>query len=217
MSLIRLVEVSKTYDRRGTPVSALRKISLSIDAGSYIAVSGPSGSGKSTLLQILGLLITPTTGTVIVRGDDTAVRSVATRAAFRHQELGFVFQHYQLVPDLDAQANVERSLFFHPMRAASRRRLAAAALAQVGLGDRSRHRPAELSGGEQQRVAIARAIVRRPSLLLADEPTGNLDPDTATAVMELLEEFCAASGAAMVIVTHDPAIAQRADTQLRLG
>jgi putative ABC transport system ATP-binding protein len=191
-------------------------VSLRIDPGEFVAVVGPSGSGKSTLMHLLGLLDRPTSGSLRVGGRDVADLSEPELARLRNATIGFVFQSFQLLARTSAVDNVALPLVYRGVARRERRRLAAQALQAVGLGHRLDHRPAQLSGGEQQRVAVARALVGDPHLLLADEPTGNLDSRTGTEVMALLESLNAERGVAVVLVTHDLSIADRARRQVHM-
>ena len=211
---IEAVDVTRSYSLGGTTVAALRGVSLRIEAGEYAAVVGPSGSGKSTLMHLLGLLDRPSTGVIAVGGRDATSLSDSELAALRNQTIGFVFQAFQLLSRTTAVDNVALPLLYRGVGRGERRERAAAALEAVGLADRMRHKPAELSGGEQQRVAIARALVGDPQLLLADEPTGNLDTRTGGEVMEILERLNGEREVAIVLVTHDPEIAGRTHRQI---
>ena len=213
---IEAVDVTRSYSLGGTTVAALRGVSLRIEAGEFAAVVGPSGSGKSTLMHLLGLLDRPSTGVIAVGGRDATSLSDSELAALRNQTIGFVFQAFQLLSRTTAVDNVALPLLYRGVGRGERRERAAAALEAVGLADRMRHKPAELSGGEQQRVAIARALVGDPQLLLADEPTGNLDTRTGGEVMEILERLNGEREVAIVLVTHDPEIAGRTHRQIHV-
>ncbi|CAN5647817.1 ABC transporter ATP-binding protein [soil metagenome] len=210
------VDVTRTYQLDGVAVEALRGVTLRVQGGEYAAIIGPSGSGKSTLMHLLGCLDRPTSGVLEVGGRDIAAMSDTELAQLRNATVGFVFQSFQLLPRTSALDNVGLPLVYRGVRAAERRRRAAEALDVVGLSHRTRHRPSQLSGGEQQRVAIARALVGEPRVLLADEPTGNLDTRSGTEVMAVLERLNAERGVAVVLVTHDQAIAGRARRQVRM-
>ncbi|WP_369799834.1 ABC transporter ATP-binding protein [Micromonospora sp. HK10] len=207
---IEAVDVSRTYELDGVSVPALRGVSLTIDPGEYVAVIGPSGSGKSTLMHLLGGLDRPSGGRLVIGGRDVTTLSAPELATLRNRTIGFVFQAFHLLPRTSAVDNVALPLVYRGIGARQRRDRAAAMLGRVGLGHRLDHRPNQLSGGEQQRVAIARALVTDPAVLLADEPTGNLDTGTGEAVLELLEQLNAESGVALVMVTHDQEVAARA-------
>jgi putative ABC transport system ATP-binding protein len=206
--MYRLSEVTKDYNHG--MVHALRGVNLEVPDGGWLAVRGPTGHGKSTLLQLMGGLDRPTRGTVELDGRDLGHLSEAAVTRVRARFIGFVFQSFNLIPTLSAMENVETALAPLGVRGAERRRRSAGALAAVGLADRVNHLPAELSGGQQQRVAIARALVKQPSVLLADEPTGNLDEDTRDDIIALLERAWREQHLTMVVVTHDSVVAARA-------
>jgi ABC-type lipoprotein export system ATPase subunit len=205
--LIALEGVTRVYGRGESEVRALAGIDLKIDVGEFVAVMGPSGSGKSTCMNVLGCLDSPTSGSYFFRGVDIARLSLDQRALLRKHYLGFVFQGFNLLARTTALENVELPLVYRGMRGAQRRELATRALREVGLAGREHHTPAELSGGQQQRVAIARAIVTEPSLLLADEPTGNLDTARADEIMDLLVKLNRERGITIALVTHEPRMA----------
>ena len=211
--MIELDHVSRLYTMGEEPLRALDDVSEVIEAGEYVAVMGPSGSGKSTMLNILGCLDRPNEGVYRLDGDDVGALSEDEVSAIRRHKIGFVFQTFHLVPRLSAEENVAFPMVFAGIPRSERRERVAAALDAVGLARRAAHRPAELSGGECQRVAIARATVMRPQVLLADEPTGNLDSAAGRQVMDLLEEMNA-GGLTLLVVTHDPAVAARASRVL---
>jgi putative ABC transport system ATP-binding protein len=208
--MIQLECVYRTYMMGGEPLHALNDVSETIADGEYVAVMGPSGSGKSTLLNILGCLDRPTAGTYRLDREDVGSLSEAAISRIRREKIGFVFQTFHLVPRLDAAENVAFPMIFAGIPRPERRERVASALESVGLAERTHHRPAELSGGEQQRVAIARATVMRPHVFLADEPTGNLDSAAGRQVLEVLENLHA-NGLTLVLVTHDPSVARRAN------
>jgi putative ABC transport system ATP-binding protein len=215
--LLRAEHVTRTYQLgRDVQVPALRGISFEVDRGEHVAIVGSSGSGKSTLLNLLGALDRPTSGHVRYHGRDVREMSDTELARLRNASIGFVFQSFQLLPRLTALDNVILPLVYRPGSPRHRRDLALEALAQVGLADRVDHRPGELSGGQQQRVAIARALVTEPSLVLADEPTGNLDSRTGEEIMGLLERLHADQGTALVVITHERQIAARAARRIEL-
>ncbi len=207
--VIELVGARKTYRTGSVEFEALRGVDLRIERGEYVAVMGPSGSGKSTLMNILGCLDTLTAGAYRLAGDDIATLDEGQLAQIRNLRIGFVFQQFHLLPSLTALRNVELPLQYRRTPTAERRERALAALARVGLGDRVEHRPGELSGGQQQRVAVARALVGDPDLLLADEPTGNLDSSSTRDVLALLDDLHA-QGRTIVLITHEADVAARA-------
>lgn len=213
--VIELLEVSKTYRSGSLQVTALRGVSLRIDEGEFVAIMGPSGSGKSTLMHILGCLDVPTEGTFLLSGEDVMTMDEEELADARNRRVGFVFQQFNLLPDLSASRNVELPLLYAGVARDRRREYAAAALARVGLADRSAHRPGELSGGQQQRVAVARALVGNPSLILADEPTGNLDSVATEEILDLFAQLHSA-GRTVVLITHETDVAARAERIVRL-
>ncbi len=208
--MIELDRVSKIYMMGGRPLHALDDVTESIEAGGYVAVMGPSGSGKSTLLNIVGCLDRPTSGTYRLDGRDVGTLAELELSRIRGRQIGFVFQTFHLVARLSAAENVAFPMIFAGVPRPERRQRVRVALEEVGLGDRAEHRPAELSGGECQRVAIARATIMRPQVLLADEPTGNLDSSAGRQVMDLLEDMNA-NGLTLIVVSHDPGVACRAN------
>ena len=212
--MIELQTIGRTYDRKGdTAVRALDRVSLCVDRGDFLAIVGASGSGKSTLMNILGLLDRPTAGRYVFGGSDVTSLSAREQARLRNQKIGFVFQAFHLLPRVSALENVELPLLYSDRR--SIEGLGQAALSAVGLADRIRHTPSELSGGQQQRVAIARALVNDPELILADEPTGNLDAQSANELMALLHGLNR-EGRTIVLVTHDAALAAQCRRTVRL-
>lgn len=214
--MIQLERISRVYHVGDSEVHALRNVSLEIAGGEHLAIIGPSGSGKSTLMHILGCLDRPTSGSYRFGGREVGALSEEERSHLRQREIGFVFQFFHLLPRLTAVGNVELPMLFAGIGRRERRRRAMEALRAVGLEDRVEHRPDQLSGGQRQRVAIARAVVMEPSLLLADEPTGNLDRASAEEVMELLESMNR-EGRTLVVVTHDPEVAARARRIVRMS
>jgi putative ABC transport system ATP-binding protein len=214
-ALIQLERIVKTYDTGENEVQALAGVDLKIDRGEFVAIVGPSGSGKSTLMHILGCLDSPTSGRYWLDGQDVASLSGGALARIRNKKLGFVFQTFNLLPRASILKNVELPLLYAGMDGDERRTRALAALERVGLANRAKHRPNELSGGQRQRVAIARALVNTPSMILADEPTGNLDQKTGTDIIHLFEEF-AAGGQTIILVTHDPVIAARTQRRIKI-
>ena len=215
MSLIETRDLTKTYVMGSEEIHALRGVSIEIERGEYIAIMGPSGSGKSTLMNLIGCLDTPTSGSYLLNGKQVARMHDNELAEIRNKEIGFVFQTFNLLPRASALRNVELPLVYAGVPAKERGRRARAVLEQVELGDRVNHRPNELSGGQRQRVALARALVNSPSILLADEPTGNLDSKTGSEIMGLFERLHQA-GHTIVVVTHEADIAGYADRTIHL-
>ncbi len=214
--MIRMESVEKVYRTDRIETIALSNISLEIEKGELVSIMGPSGCGKSTLLNIMGLLDRPSKGSVQLAGEDVGSRNDKALAATRNKSIGFIFQSFHLIPDLSVLDNVEIPLLYRPMTAGERRKRASAALDRVGLTARQHHFPSQLSGGQQQRVAVARALVGAPSVLLADEPTGNLDSHTGDEVMTLLTSLSQDDGATVVMVTHDAGMASRTQRTIRL-
>jgi putative ABC transport system ATP-binding protein len=202
-------EISKSYTMGDLTVNALRNVSFTIQAGEYLAIMGPSGSGKSTLMHIMGCLDRPTSGALYLTGRAIGSLSDAELAEIRNAEIGFVFQSFNLLPSMSILENVELPLLYAGVKASERRTRATAALDTVGLGDRLHHKPSEVSGGQRQRAATARALVNNPAILLADEPTGNLDTATGKEIMELLDELNA-NGNTIILVTHEREVAEHA-------
>jgi putative ABC transport system ATP-binding protein len=215
VTLIKLQNISKRYQMGEETIHALRDVSLEIERGEYVAIMGPSGSGKSTLMNLLGCLDTPSSGTFELNGSLVSEMDDNQLAEIRNREIGFVFQSFHLLPRSSALHNVELPLIYAGVPAEERRELAVAAMQHVGLGDRMHHRPNELSGGQRQRVAIARALVNNPSILLADEPTGNLDSRTGAEIMALFDELFG-KGHTIIVVTHEEDIARHARRAIRL-
>lgn len=215
MSLIRITGLTRHYVMGSEVVHALRGVSLSIERGEYLAIMGPSGSGKSTLMNLLGCLDTPSQGVYELNGVNVAEMDDNELAEIRNREIGFVFQSFHLMARSDALHNVELPLVYAGVPPAERRERALEALRQVALGDRIHHRPNELSGGQRQRVAVARALVNRPSILLADEPTGNLDSRTGTEILALFDQL-SQKGNTIIVVTHEEDVAQHARRILRI-
>jgi len=213
--ILRLVDVGKTYSTGSVQVEALHGISMEVDRGEYVAIMGPSGSGKSTLMHILGCLDVPTTGSYDLAGEDVAAMSEDALAHVRNRQIGFVFQQFNLLPALSAWRNVELPLCYSGVGRSERKKRAMQALERVGLGDRVDHRPGELSGGQQQRVAVARALVTDPALILADEPTGNLDSHSSADVLQLFAELHE-QGRTIVIITHEREVAESAQRAVRI-
>jgi putative ABC transport system ATP-binding protein len=213
--MLRMEGVSKSYNHRAASVTALRDANVKMNRGDYVSIVGPSGSGKSTLLLMLGGMLSPTGGRVYVDGTSLYDMTPNERAAFRKKNIGFVFQTFNLVPYLTALENVQIPLFLAGKEDAAQREHATSLLERVGLGDRLDHKPSELSVGQQQRVALARVLANDPAVILADEPTGNLDPETGRHVIDFFDELNK-EGRTIVMVTHDPRAAERAQTTLRL-
>ena len=214
-SLIRLEGLTRVFLTDEVETRALSDINLSIDKGEYVAIAGPSGCGKSTLLSILGLLDTPTSGAYRLNGNRVSDLSLSERARIRNREIGFIFQSFNLIGDLSVYENIELPLTYRGMRSFERKQKVTDALEKVGMSHRARHLPAQLSGGQQQRVAVARAIAGEPLMLLADEPTGNLDSVNGEAVMELLGQLHK-SGSTICMVTHDQRFVNHADKAVHL-
>jgi len=214
-ALITTKKLERRYAMGGEVIYALRGVDLAIERGEYVAIMGPSGSGKSTLMNLIGLLDTPDAGEYWLNGTLVSDMSERELAHTRNKEVGFVFQTFNLLPRADALHNVETPLIYAGVRRKERLRRATQSLERVGLGDRLTHRPSEMSGGQRQRVAVARALVTEPSILLADEPTGNLDSATSVEIMALFDELHA-SGHTIIVVTHEPEIAAHADRQIVL-
>ena len=215
MSLIHLQQISRRYKMGGETVHALRDVSLEIQRGEYVAIMGPSGSGKSTLMNLIGCLDTPTSGKYELNGVQVSEMNDNQLAEVRNREIGFVFQTFNLLPRSNALHNVELPLIYAGVPADERRQIALDAITQVGLADRMHHKPNELSGGQRQRVAVARALVNKPSILLADEPTGNLDSKTGREIMALFGEL-SRKGNTIIIVTHEEDIARQARRIIRI-
>jgi putative ABC transport system ATP-binding protein len=213
--LIHLESIQKVFTTDEVETHALSDVHLDINLGEFVSIAGPSGCGKSTLLSILGLLDTPTGGSYTLNGQPVANLKLAQRAKIRNREIGFIFQSFNLIGDLTVYENVELPLVYRGMGAGERRARTLACLEEVGMSHRAKHLPSQLSGGQQQRVAVARALTGRPSILLADEPTGNLDSANGDAVMELLKDLHK-RGSTICMVTHDPRFAQVADRTVHL-
>jgi len=215
MSLIRLQKISRRYQMGAETIHALREVSLSIGRGEYVAIMGPSGSGKSTLMNLIGCLDTASSGQYELNGVQVSEMDDNQLAEIRNKEIGFIFQTFNLLPRSDALRNVELPLIYAGAPAEERRQVALDALKQVGLADRIHHKPNELSGGQRQRVAVARALVNKPSILLADEPTGNLDTKTGMEILALFEEL-SSKGNTLIVVTHEEDVARHARRIIRI-
>lgn len=216
MSYLRLENISKSYTRGGECVDAVRNISVSFGKGDFVAITGESGSGKSTLMNILGLIDTADSGRYYLNGQDISSLNDKKLSAIRNEEIGFVFQSFNLIEGLTALENVELPLIYRGIDEKTRRRLSKTALESVGLYKRIGHTPSQMSGGQQQRVAVARAIAASPSIVLADEPTGNLDPVSSREIMRLLRELNE-RGSTVIIITHDNSIAESAGRVIRIS
>ena len=208
-SIITMSNIRKVYDTGKVKVEALKGIDLDVEAGEFVAIVGPSGSGKSTLMNLLGCLDTPTDGVYTIGGDNVAGVTRDELAEIRNRRVGFVFQNFNLLPHITAQENVELPMLFGGVSPRERRERAAELLTRVGLGERLDHKPTELSGGQMQRVAIARSLAMNPDIILADEPTGNLDTTSGTDIMSIFNDLWK-SGSTLIVITHDPALAKRA-------
>ena len=215
MAVIRLQAISRRYQMGSETIHALRDVSLVIERGEYVAIMGPSGSGKSTLMNLIGCLDTPTSGQYELNGVQVSQMDDNQLAEIRNREIGFIFQTFNLLPRSDALRNVELPLIYAGIPAEERRQVAREALAHVGLADRMHHKPNELSGGQRQRVAVARALVNKPSILLADEPTGNLDTKTGNEILALFEEL-SRKGNTLIVVTHEEDVARHARRIIRI-
>jgi len=215
MALIRFDKISRRYQMGSETIHALREVTMEIQRGEYVAIMGPSGSGKSTLMNLIGCLDTPTAGQYELNGVYVSEMDDNQLAEIRNKEIGFIFQTFNLLPRSDALRNVELPLIYAGVPAEERRQVALEALSNVGLADRIHHKPNELSGGQRQRVAVARALVNKPSILLADEPTGNLDTKTGTEILTLFEEL-SRKGNTLIIVTHEEDVARHARRIIRI-
>ncbi|HYN65444.1 MAG TPA: ABC transporter ATP-binding protein [Ornithinibacter sp.] len=213
--ILRLDDVGKVYRSGSLEVAAVRGVSLTVHEGEFVAIMGPSGSGKSTLMHVIGCLDTPTTGTYHLAGEDVSAMRESALAEVRNRRIGFVFQQFNLLSTMSAWRNVELPLVYAGLPRAERRRRAVDALTRVGLADRVEHRPGELSGGQQQRVSVARALVTDPQLILADEPTGNLDSTATADVLDLFDEL-QAQGRTIVLITHEHDVAARAQREVHM-
>jgi putative ABC transport system ATP-binding protein len=214
-ALIHLTNIARSYQMGSETIHALRDVSLDIERGEYVAIMGPSGSGKSTLMNLLGCLDSPTSGEFVLNGSRVSDMDDNELAEIRNKEIGFVFQSFNLLPRSDALHNVELPLIYAAIPSDERREMALQALSNVGLGDRIHHKPNEMSGGQRQRVAVARALVNHPSIILADEPTGNLDSRTGEEILALFEDL-SAKGNTIIIVTHEEDVARRARRMIRI-
>ena len=214
--MLRLKDIRKTYLVGPAPVEVLRSVDLEVNHGDFVSIMGASGSGKSTLMHIIGLLDSPTSGSYSLDGREVSGMTDDRRAAIRNASIGFVFQSFHLLPRLTAVENVRLPLTYRGTGRAEMDRRARSALDRVGMGERTHHKPDELSGGQQQRVAIARALVAEPSLVLADEPTGALDPDTGNDIMDLFVELNREEGTTLVVITHDREVARRCARRTRI-
>jgi len=215
--IIKAKDLTKVFETDGSRVTALKGLNLVINKGEVVGIVGVSGSGKSTLLHILGTLERPSDGEVLYQGENVFMRDDDELALFRNREIGFVFQFHYLLPEFSALENVMMPLLIQEIQPNEAREIAGIILKRVGLGERLRHRPGELSGGEQQRVAIARAVVLKPQVILADEPTGNLDLETGNSVLDLFLELNIEGGITLALVTHNPAVAMRLGRRIRLS
>jgi putative ABC transport system ATP-binding protein len=215
MAVIRFTKISRRYQMGSETIHALREVSLEIERGEYVAIMGPSGSGKSTLMNLIGCLDTPTSGKYELNGVQVSEMDDNQLAEIRNKEIGFIFQTFNLLPRSDALRNVELPLIYAGIPSEERRQIALDALSHVGLGDRVHHKPNELSGGQRQRVAVPRALVNKPSILLADEPTGNLDTKTGNEILGLFEEL-SRKGNTLIVVTHEEDVARHARRIVRI-
>ena len=213
--ILRLDDVGKVYRSGSLEVAAVRGVSLTVEPGEFVAIMGPSGSGKSTLMHVIGCLDTPTSGTYLLAGEDVSAMNESALAEVRNRRIGFVFQQFNLLSTMSAWRNVELPLVYAGVPRTERKRRAVDALARVGLADRVDHRPGELSGGQQQRVSVARALVTDPQLILADEPTGNLDSTATADVLDLFDEL-QAQGRTIVLITHEHDVAARAQREVHM-
>jgi putative ABC transport system ATP-binding protein len=213
--MIELADITRTFTVGGQEVRAMDHVTLAVGRGEYLSIMGPSGSGKSTLLHIIGLLDTPNSGTYLLEGRDVTSLDDRQLAATRSEKIGFIFQFFHLIPRLTAQENIELPLMLAGVASRERRERSGELIDRFGLAHRRHHRPDELSGGQRQRVAIARAVINRPAVLLADEPTGNLDRASGSEIIDLLERLNA-DGQTLVVVTHDPEIGNRASRRIRV-